>query len=78
MSPDELNTEVGKARLDACVFRIPHRGAMVPMCQMNAGGGRDELYAELQQRKGELMTASANRRPSGTIATLAPDGAAGE
>jgi hypothetical protein len=52
MSPDELTTEVGKARLDACVFRIPHRGAMVPMCQMNAGGGRDELYGELQARKG--------------------------
>ncbi len=57
MSPDELYTDVGKARLDACVFKIPHHGEMVPMCQMNAGGSRDELYAELLTRKGPVQEA---------------------
>lgn len=45
MSPAELATDLGRARLDACVFRLPHNGEMVPMCQMNAGGGRNEAYA---------------------------------
>ena len=45
MSPEELTTEVGKARLDACVFTLPYNGKMVPMCQMNAGGVREEMYA---------------------------------
>jgi MoaA/NifB/PqqE/SkfB family radical SAM enzyme len=47
MSPAELATDAGRARLDACVFRLPHNGEMVPMCRMNAGGGRDEAYASL-------------------------------
>jgi hypothetical protein len=47
MSPDELDTELGRARLAACVFRLPHRGEMVPMCRMNAAGVRDAIYREL-------------------------------
>ncbi len=47
MSPEELTTDVGKARLDACVFRLPYRGQMVAMCQMNAGGVREQMYAEI-------------------------------
>jgi MoaA/NifB/PqqE/SkfB family radical SAM enzyme len=47
MSPEELTTDTGRERLDACVFRLPYQGRMVPMCQMNAGGVREELYAEL-------------------------------
>jgi len=49
MSPSELTTEVGRARLAACVFRLPHNGEMVPMCAMNAGGVRDEVYAEISR-----------------------------
>ncbi len=45
MTAEELETERGQARLDACVFRVPYRGEMVPMCRMNAGGVRDQLYA---------------------------------
>ncbi|HEV7922799.1 MAG TPA: radical SAM protein [Thermoanaerobaculia bacterium] len=45
MSPAELTTDLGRARLDACVFRLPYNGEMVPMCRMNAGGVRDEVYA---------------------------------
>jgi Radical SAM superfamily len=47
MAPAELATENGKARLDACVFRLPYRGEMIPMCQMNAGGVRERLYADI-------------------------------
>jgi molybdenum cofactor biosynthesis enzyme MoaA len=45
MSSAELATETGKARLDACVFRLPVNGEMVPMCQVNAGGIRERFYA---------------------------------
>ncbi|MGZ4777914.1 MAG: radical SAM protein [Thermoanaerobaculia bacterium] len=47
MDPSQLTTEVGKARLEACVFRLPYNGEMVPMCQMNAGGTREKFYAEI-------------------------------
>ncbi|HXI11895.1 MAG TPA: radical SAM protein [Thermoanaerobaculia bacterium] len=45
MEASQLDTELGQARLAACVFRIPYNGEMVPMCQMNAGGVREEFYA---------------------------------
>jgi molybdenum cofactor biosynthesis enzyme MoaA len=45
MSPAEIATETGQARLDACVFRLPVNGQMVPMCRVNAGGVREEFYA---------------------------------
>ncbi len=47
MAPAELTTDLGRARLDACVFRIPYGDKMVPMCQANAGGIRDQFYDEL-------------------------------
>jgi hypothetical protein len=55
MNHAELQTEVGQARLAACVFRLPYQGEMVPMCQMNAAGVRERFYAgitakELEQR----------------------------
>ena len=45
MSPAELETEVGKERLAACLFRVPINGEMVSMCRVNAGGVREEFYA---------------------------------
>jgi hypothetical protein len=47
MSPEELGTPVGQDRLAACVFRLPYKGEMVPMCQMNADGVREKFYAEI-------------------------------
>jgi hypothetical protein len=47
MSPAELQTEVGQARLAACVFRLPYKGEMVPMCRMNAAGVREQFYASI-------------------------------
>jgi hypothetical protein len=52
MSPAETATATGQARLAACVFRLPSGGEMVPMCQMNAAGGRDRLYAEMTAAAG--------------------------
>lgn len=52
MSPAELATDLGRARLDACVFRVPYGENMIPMCQANAGGDRDRFY--------EKLTANAN------------------
>ena len=40
MSPEEVRTPVGQQRLDACAFRLPYKGEMVPMCKMNADGVR--------------------------------------
>lgn len=47
MSPEELRTPLGQERLDACVFRLPYKGEMVPMCKMNADGVRERFYAEI-------------------------------
>ncbi|HSG39431.1 MAG TPA: hypothetical protein VLE27_07310, partial [Thermoanaerobaculia bacterium] len=47
MSPEEVRTPVGPERLAACVFRLPYKGEMVPMCKMNADGVRERFYAEI-------------------------------
>jgi hypothetical protein len=47
MSPEETTTDVGHKRLEACVFRLPYKGEMVPMCRMNAAGVREKFYAEI-------------------------------
>lgn len=47
MSPEETRTPVGQQRLAACVFRLPYKGEMVPMCRMNAEGVRERFYAEI-------------------------------
>jgi hypothetical protein len=47
MSPEETRTPVGQERLAACVFRLPYKGEMVPMCRMNAEGVRERFYAEI-------------------------------
>jgi hypothetical protein len=47
MSPAEVHTPLGQERLAACVFRLPYKGEMVPMCRMNADGVRDRFYAEI-------------------------------
>ncbi|MFA6954436.1 MAG: radical SAM protein [Thermoanaerobaculia bacterium] len=52
MSPEETATDRGRERLDACVFRLPYKGQMVPMCQMNAMGVRDQLYGEIIEGAG--------------------------
>lgn len=43
MSPDDLTTEEGKERLDACSFKLPVNGEMISMCEMNASGLREQI-----------------------------------
>ncbi len=43
MSPGDLKTEEGKARLEACIFKVPVDGKMISMCEMNATGIREKL-----------------------------------
>jgi hypothetical protein len=62
MNPAELKTEVGQARLAACVFRLPYKGEMVPMCQMNADGVRERFYAGITAGEMELAP-EPERRP---------------
>ncbi len=47
MDADELKTSLGRARLDACVFKLPVDGRMVSMCEMNATPIRETLHREL-------------------------------
>jgi hypothetical protein len=54
MSPAELKTPVGQERLAACVFRLPYKGEMVPMCRMNADGVRERFYAGITAGEVEI------------------------
>lgn len=48
MSPDELETPLGRERLHACVFKVPVDGRMVSMCELNATPLRETLNRRLQ------------------------------
>ena len=43
MSPQELTTEEGQERLDACTFKLSVDGEIISMCEMNASGLRSQL-----------------------------------
>ncbi|MGB5660494.1 MAG: hypothetical protein WBO54_13520 [Thermoanaerobaculia bacterium] len=51
MSSGELETPLGRERLQACTFRVPVEGEMIPMCQLNATGLRSKLYPAASPRK---------------------------
>ena len=51
MSPQELETDLGQERLQACTFRVPVDGEMIAMCQLNATGLRSQLYPAARTRK---------------------------
>ncbi len=48
MSQDELDTDIGRERLAACTFKVPVGDRMLPMCELNATGLRDELNERLR------------------------------
>jgi uncharacterized radical SAM superfamily Fe-S cluster-containing enzyme len=50
MDSAELSTDEGRARLQACAFRVPVDGEMVSMCELNGGGRRRELNLRNQVR----------------------------
>jgi len=47
MSAAELATPLGRERLDLCVFKVAIDGELVSMCEANAGGRRERLYADM-------------------------------
>ena len=47
MSRAEIETPLGRERLDLCVFHVPVNGTLVPMCQVNAMGERERYYETL-------------------------------
>lgn len=51
MSPNELETPVGRERLAACTFKVPVHGEMISMCEMNATDMRSRLYPRAPIRK---------------------------
>lgn len=61
MSPAELETETGRERLEACVFRLPIDGEMVPMCRVNAGGVRESFYTGSRSIPHESVLSTSSR-----------------
>lgn len=51
MSAAEIDTDLGRERLEACVFRVPVDGEMVSMCSVNAGDIRRRLNEGLRRSK---------------------------
>jgi MoaA/NifB/PqqE/SkfB family radical SAM enzyme len=51
LSSDELDTPLGKERLKNCVFKLPVRGKMVSMCEMNGTSLRENLNRDLLKLK---------------------------
>ena len=45
MSRDEIDTPLGRERLNACVFRVPVGSRMIPMCEVNVAGWREAVYS---------------------------------
>jgi hypothetical protein len=50
MNTAELASPEGIERQSACVFRVPVRGRLEPMCATNANGMRARVYASMQKR----------------------------
>jgi hypothetical protein len=50
MGAEELDTPLGRERLEACVFKLPVGDRMVPMCEMNATPLRHSINVERSVR----------------------------
>ena len=53
MDRTELDTPLGRERLENCVFHVPVGGQLVSMCKVNATGIRDRYYDDI--REGTLV-----------------------
>ena len=47
MSAAELSTDEGRDRLHHCAFMVPVNGELKSMCEVNAAGLRDRVYADI-------------------------------
>jgi hypothetical protein len=61
MSREEIETPLGRERLDLCVFRVPVGDKLVSMCEVNALGVRDRYYEDI--RAGREPGLSGPTRP---------------
>lgn len=65
MSAEELDTDLGRERLAACVFKVPVDGAMISMCEMNARGIRAAIDRRLATPgRPSPLPANFGRRPA--------------
>jgi molybdenum cofactor biosynthesis enzyme MoaA len=51
MNRAELETPLGRERLDLCAFKVPIHGALVSMCEVNATDIRDRYYSSLARNQ---------------------------
>lgn len=51
MSRTEVESPLGRERIDHCVFKVADGGRMVSMCEFNTLGGRDRLYQRLREEE---------------------------
>lgn len=49
MSREEIESPLGKERIQHCVFTVPINGQMMSMCEVNALGIREHYYAQLER-----------------------------
>ena len=47
MNAAEMATDAGRDRLDHCAFKVPVDGKLKSMCEVNAMGLRDRVYADI-------------------------------
>ena len=50
MSREEIETPLGKQRIEHCVFTVNVNGEMLSMCEVNALGIRENFYAGLSEK----------------------------
>ena len=59
MNAAELATDEGRDRLDHCSFMVPVGGELKSMCEVNAAGLRDQVYAGIAAADDEGLDAAA-------------------
>jgi uncharacterized radical SAM superfamily Fe-S cluster-containing enzyme len=67
MSAEEVGTPLGQERLEACVFRLPIEGRMVPMCEVNAAGYRAAVHGGVADRCEEVTVGAARAAHGGSL-----------
>jgi hypothetical protein len=72
MNQEQVRTARGRERLDLCVFHVPLEGRLVPMCEANSTGLREQFYGELLRRHGPRVASVAPPGPGVSAHPLEP------
>ncbi|MFT5180892.1 MAG: MoaA/NifB/PqqE/SkfB family radical SAM enzyme [Alphaproteobacteria bacterium] len=59
MSAAEMATDEGRERLDHCSFMVPVEGELKSMCEVNAAGLRDRVYASIARSIDDELDSAA-------------------